>query len=132
MKLTAALVVALTIGAAFCHAADGDPKRGAQIYQRCLACHSLEHNRSGPRHCGLLGRRAGSVPGFEYSPAMKRSKLVWNEKTLNRFLADPPKAVPGTTMIFISYLPPPIVPLCWSEKAPFLPLTVPVTRSIAT
>ncbi|MCD6674377.1 MAG: cytochrome c family protein, partial [Burkholderiaceae bacterium] len=40
----------------------------------------------------------GSVPGFDYSDAMKRSGIVWNAKTLDRFLADPMKAVPGTTM----------------------------------
>jgi cytochrome c len=81
--------------------AAGDPKAGEAVYSRCLACHSLEYNRTGPRHCGLFGRRAGAEPGFEeYSPAMKRSKLVWNEKTLDRFLANPLKAVPGTTMTY--------------------------------
>ena len=69
--------------------AAGDPLRGKEIYARCLACHALAYDRVGPRHCGLLGRRAGSVPGFAYSGAMKKSGLVWNEKTLDRFLADP-------------------------------------------
>ena len=76
----------------------GDPKAGKAIYDRCLACHALAYDRTGPRHCGLFGRRAGSVKGFVYSQAMKRSRIVWNEKTLNRFLANPMKAVPGTTM----------------------------------
>ena len=80
--------------------AAGDPNAGEAVYSRCLACHSLEVNRTGPKHCGLFGRRAGSVPGFDYSPAMKRSKLVWNEKTLDRFLADPLKTVPGTAMTY--------------------------------
>ena len=80
--------------------AAGDPQAGEVVYSRCLACHSLEVNRTGPKHCGLFGRRAGSVPGYDYSPAMKRSKLVWNEKTLDRFLADPGKTVPGTTMTY--------------------------------
>ena len=87
----ALLVAALTAG---------DAPAGEAVYSRCLACHSLELNRTGPRHCGLFGRRAGSVPGFDYSPAMKRSKLVWNEKTLDRFLAQPLEAVPGTTMTY--------------------------------
>jgi cytochrome c len=81
-------------------AAGGDPGRGEEIYGRCLACHALAFDRVGPRHCGLFGRRAGSVKGFAYSPAMKSSKIVWNEKTLDRFLANPPKAVPGTTMTY--------------------------------
>jgi cytochrome c len=81
--------------------AAGDPKAGEAVYSRCLACHSLAYHRTGPRHCGLFGRRAGSAPGFEeYSPAMKRSRLVWNEKTLHRFLENPMKAVPGTTMTY--------------------------------
>ena len=78
----------------------GDARRGAEIYPRCEACHALRYDRTGPRHCGLLGRKAGSVPGFDYSPAMKRSKLTWDEKTLDRFLADPPGVVPGTAMTY--------------------------------
>jgi cytochrome c len=78
----------------------GDPAAGEAVYSRCLACHSLEVNRTGPKHCGVVGRRAGSVPGFDYSPAMKRSKLTWNERTLERFLADPLKTVPGTAMTY--------------------------------
>ena len=81
-------------------AAAADPEKGEEIYGRCLACHALEYDRVGPRHCGLFGRRAGSVPGFAYSEAMKRSKIVWNEKTLGRFLANPLKAVPGTAMTY--------------------------------
>ena len=80
--------------------AAGDPKAGEVVYSRCLACHSLERNRTGPKHCGLFGRKAGSAPGYEYSPAMKKAKLVWNEKTLDRFLASPMKVVPGTTMTY--------------------------------
>lgn len=78
--------------------ASGDVVRGEQIYTRCFACHALERDRTGPRHCGLFGRKAGSVPGFDYSDAMKKSGIVWNEKTLARFLADPAKTVPGTSM----------------------------------
>jgi cytochrome c len=79
-------------------AANGDAARGAKVYERCAACHSLDHDRTGPRHCGLFGRRAGSEPAFDYSPAMRRSGLVWSEATLDRFLAAPTKVVPGTTM----------------------------------
>ena len=81
-------------------AADGDAAKGAQIYQRCLACHSLEHNRSGPRHCGLFGRAAASLPGFDYSKAMKGTGFVWDEATLDRFLENPLKTVPGTKMAY--------------------------------
>jgi cytochrome c len=77
-----------------------DALRGEQIYSRCLACHALAYDRVGPRHCGLFGRLAGSVPGFEYSPAMKNSKITWDEKTLDRFLAKPLEVVPGTAMTY--------------------------------
>ena len=73
---------------------------GEQVYARCVACHALAQDRVGPRHCGLLGRRAGSVPGFAYSQAMKDSHITWDEKTLDRFLSAPLKAVPGTTMTY--------------------------------
>ncbi len=81
-------------------AASGDVARGKEIYSRCLACHALDRDRVGPRHCGLLGRRAGSVPNFNYSGAMRGSGIVWSEETLDRFLADPQKTVPGTTMTY--------------------------------
>ncbi len=98
-RLLAGLMLALAAGAAGA-ALKGDPKAGEEIYSRCLACHTLASDRVGPRHCGLFGRRAGSVKGFAYSDAMKRYKVVWNEKTLDRFLANPLKVVPGTDMTY--------------------------------
>lgn len=101
--LSRALVGALlAFAAGWAPAADrplkGDPAAGKAVYDRCLACHALAYDRTGPRHCGLLGRRAGSVKDFAYSQAMKRSRIVWNEKALDRFLANPLAAVPGTSM----------------------------------
>ena len=95
--LSAALILGMTATAALAMP-PGDPRAGEAIYSRCLACHALAYDRTGPRHCGLFGRRAGSVKGFPYSEAMKHSNIVWNEATLNRFLANPLKAVPGTAM----------------------------------
>lgn len=80
--------------------AAADAARGEGVYERCLACHALAYDRVGPRHCGLIGRRAGAVQGFAYSEAMRESGIVWNAKTLDRFLADPPGEVPGTTMTY--------------------------------
>ena len=94
------LLALLSIGAAARASGAGDAARGEAVYARCMACHALAYDRVGPRHCGLIGRRAGSVPGFDYSPAMKRSGLTWNERTLSRFLADPPAVVPGSTMTY--------------------------------
>lgn len=93
------LAVLLLVGPA-ARAAEGDPVRGAEIYKRCLACHSLAHNRVGPRHCGLFGRRAGSLPGYAYSAAMKKygMTVTWNAETLDHFLQNPLEVVPGTKM----------------------------------
>jgi cytochrome c len=71
---------------------------GAEVYERCAACHSLDRDRTGPRHCGLIGRRAGSVAGFGYSEAMRASGITWDKGTLDRFLAAPTRVVPGTSM----------------------------------
>jgi cytochrome c len=100
MKLFAVFGVLMISGVVPCQAANGDPRHGAQIYQRCLACHSLEYNRSGPRHCGLFGRQAGTLPGYTYSKAMKASGITWNELSLDRFLENPLKTLPGTKMAY--------------------------------
>lgn len=99
-ELAALLALWLASGTASAFAAPPDVLRGEQLYARCTACHALATDRVGPRHCGLLGRRAGSVPGFAYSPAMKNSGLVWDEKTLSRFLAKPLAVVPGSSMTY--------------------------------
>jgi cytochrome c len=93
-----ALALAFASPEAAMAASPGNPKAGEAIYARCAACHALAYDRTGPHHCGLFGRRAGSVKGFDYSSAMKQSNIVWNEKTLDAFLADPAKTVPGTAM----------------------------------
>lgn len=98
VALTLAMAAASVPAPAAPPAMVGHAKAGQAVYERCLACHALAYDRTGPHHCGLFGRRAGSVPGFAYSNAMKRSRIVWNEKTLNLFLADPLKTVPGTSM----------------------------------
>ena len=98
-------VVALALaGLVFAGAVSAAPdaaalKRGEDVYARCAACHAIEANRTGPQHCGLFGRRAGTAPGFDgYSKAMRASGIVWDEHSLNLFLQDPIKAVPGTAM----------------------------------
>jgi cytochrome c len=92
------LLAAGPIGAGVGPPPPTDFEKGREIYERCAACHSLERDRVGPRHCGLFGRRAGSVPGFPYSDAMRDSGIVWTRETLDRFIADPLGTVPGTFM----------------------------------
>ena len=66
---------------------------------KCIGCHAMACNRSGPKLKDVIGRRAGSVPDFTgYSEALKTSNLIWSERTLDSFLEDPGKLVPGTLM----------------------------------
>lgn len=81
----------------------GDPKAGASAFRACIACHSIEPNRhmTGPSLAQIWGRKAAAAKGFSrYSRALNSSKLIWNEKTLDGWLADPKAVVPGTTMFF--------------------------------
>lgn len=100
MTMRWALAGVLALCASAPLAAAPDVVRGELVYARCLACHALAYDRVGPRHCGLLGRLAGSVPGFNYSAAMKNSKIRWDEKTLDLFLTKPLKLVPGSSMTY--------------------------------
>ena len=59
----------------------GDPARGQVLYQGCMDCHSIDKDDVGPRHRGVVGRRAGSIEGFGYSKALKNSGLTWDEET---------------------------------------------------
>ena len=79
---------------------NGDPNRGKAAYSACMACHSLDENRAGPKHRGVVGRRAGVVAGFSYSDALKKSGIVWTKTNLNRWLIDPQKMIPGAHMYF--------------------------------
>lgn len=97
-----ALLAAVCGTATLAAAADAAAlRRGEQLYGRCLGCHAIEQHRTGPAHCGLFQRIAGTAPGFaHYSEALRRSRIPWNEASLDRFLADPMKAVPGTNMTY--------------------------------
>jgi cytochrome c len=78
----------------------GDPAAGQQVFGRCAGCHSIKagENKIGPSLAGVVGRPSGSVDGFSYSPAMKNAHLVWDEATLDKFLASPSAEVHGTRM----------------------------------
>jgi cytochrome c len=80
--------------------AGGDPAHGKALYQACQACHSIDDNDLGPKHRGVVGRRAGSIADYNYSPALKSSGLTWDPATLDRWLSNPSALVPGTKMFF--------------------------------
>jgi cytochrome c len=98
-KVGCSAVLLITLPA---HAA-GDPKLGAQVFRQCMACHSVaagEH-MTGPSLADIWNRKAGSVEGFpRYSDQMKRAGLVWDETTLDKWLANPENFIPGTSMAF--------------------------------
>jgi cytochrome c len=102
------LVFALTFAAAaaFSVAAHADPvgnaEKGKSVFRQCSVCHSAKkgENRVGPSLAGIIGEKAGEVPGFNFSKAMKESGIVWNDKTLDEYLEHPQKVVKGTRMAF--------------------------------
>ncbi len=96
----ATLAAALTLPL-LAAAADDAASRGQALYEaKCSACHSVEAHRVGPLHRGVLGRKAGSAQGYDYSPALAASRLVWTRQNLERWLADPEALVPGQRMGF--------------------------------
>jgi cytochrome c len=78
----------------------GDPNAGKAAYALCMACHALDENGIGPKHRGLVGRKAGTVAGYKYSPALLKSDLTWTPQTLDRWLQDPRAVLEDTRMFF--------------------------------
>lgn len=102
LRLALILVFSFSIASVASASAEptGDPQRGEDLYGRCLGCHAQGYDRTGPRHCGLMGRKAGAVEGFHYSKALRNSGIIWDAESLDRFLEAPRRAVPGTTMAY--------------------------------
>jgi cytochrome c len=97
------IILALLLAIAPSARAAGDPEAGRHVFGRCHVCHSVDPKNDrmvGPNLHGLFGRRAGSLPGFEYSDAMRRAGFVWNEETLPRYIRDPKALVPDNRMVF--------------------------------
>lgn len=79
----------------------GNAERGAELYpRRCGACHSVDRDRVGPKHRGIVGRTAGTVPDYRYSRSLRQSEIVWNVETLDRWLSNPEAFIPGQKMGF--------------------------------
>ena len=102
-RMWVAALATLSVTAAQAATAAGDPVHGKQVFAaRCGLCHSAGPGEGeagqGPPLAGVVGRRAASAPGFDYSNALKASKLVWTPAKLDTFLAGPSKLVPGTAM----------------------------------
>jgi len=80
----------------------GDTVAGRQVFKKCQACHSLAPGKTilGPSLAGIIGRKSGAEPDFNYSPALKQAALTWDAATLDGYLMDPQKIVPGNRMPF--------------------------------
>ena len=101
--LCATALVAAAVSTAL---ADGDAARGEKRFEECAACHSVERgsNGIGPSLHGVFGRKAGAIPEFRYSPALRRSGITWTRESLDSYIADPQKAVPANRMPYAGML----------------------------
>lgn len=96
-------LLAATTPALAAPAAPNLAAKGKLIFMRCAACHAMTAKapkKVGPHLEGVSGRAAGTVPGFTYSPAMKKAAIKWNDAALDKWLARPAGMVPGTSMVF--------------------------------
>lgn len=98
-----ATVIALALAAPAAAAPAGNAAIGSKLYLQCRACHTVgpaEASGVGPNLSGVVGAKAGVKPGYSFSPAMKKSGIVWTAATLDAFLKRPTAVVPGTKMAF--------------------------------
>jgi cytochrome c len=97
------VLVALILAAGLGEACAEDAAAGEKVFAVCKACHQVGDNAKnavGPVLNGLLGRKSGSVEGYNYSDANKKSGITWNEATFSDYIKDPKAKIPGTKMAF--------------------------------
>jgi cytochrome c len=100
-RLFAAAIAAAFVVASGSCADAGDASHGEHVFAKCAPCHAKDKTVGlGPGLLGVVGRQAGSTPGFRYSRAMKSSNIFWDEKSLDAFITAPQKALPGTRCRF--------------------------------
>ena len=104
MRKLSVFAIAATIALASTHAAwaAGDVAKGKRVFNKCKACHSLEAGKKkiGPSLFAVIGRKAGTVKGFRYSKALKKSGITWDEENLSKYIKNPRKFMKGTRMGF--------------------------------
>jgi cytochrome c len=92
----------LLVGASFSAASGAqDSTNGKALFEkRCGGCHALDRDKEGPRLGGVYGRTAGTLDSFQYSDALKKSKVIWGDATLDKWLTDTETLVPNNDMTF--------------------------------
>ena len=98
-----AVLAALFIAAGVGQAMAQDAAAGEKVFVVCKACHQVGDNAQnaiGPVLNGLIGRKAGSVVGYNYSSANKTSGITWDEMTFTEYIKDPKAKIPGTKKVF--------------------------------
>jgi len=100
ISLAATSLAAAAQGASSPAGPPGDAVHGKVLWQACASCHSIDENDVGPKHRGVFGRRAGTVPDYMYSAALKASGITWDDAALQRWLVNPSALVPGTKMFY--------------------------------
>jgi cytochrome c len=99
--LPVCLAVLLLAGTAQAQDSKQQISQGQRVWQkRCAECHALDTDETGPRHRGVFGRQAGSIKGYDYSRALRKSGVQWDAASLDRWLTDPEKFIPGQNMDF--------------------------------
>jgi cytochrome c len=102
MRLKFVTILALTIAPSLATAQDAS--LGEKVFLKCKICHQVGDKAKtliGPELNGVVGRKSGSIDGFNYSPAMKTSNLTWSESELSEYLKNPKQKVPGNKMAFV-------------------------------
>lgn len=105
-RLTVAVAVSLLSFVTSANAAEGNAGEGEEVFKKCRACHEIgpeAKNKLGPILNGIVGRKAGTIEGFNYSPANKKAGdegWTWDESKLNKYLENPRESMPGNRMAF--------------------------------
>jgi cytochrome c len=97
------MALALLVATPLAAQAVGDAKAGAEVFKRCVICHTVEKGGGdalGPNLFGVMGRKAATKPGFAFSGPLQKSGLTWNEANLTKWVAGPQRMVPGNKMAF--------------------------------
>jgi len=99
----AAALLSCGVFSSLAYAQDDEVAEGKAVFQRCAICHKVEKGATGglgPNLFGVVGRKAATQPGFEYSAPLKAANITWTNDKLEQWIAGPAKMVPGTKMAF--------------------------------